>query len=147
MTEHIMGDGTSMLSEEEIILLNALNYLSKREVIAVAGTCQRWRSIVRGPRFAALVRGLVEEHHPSLFEYSSTSSLNNAGWFDLFVRTDGLYVLQIMFLGRVMIYPRVNLMLPLLQERLQRLYQMNLVGLRNRCIMIGGQTGAESLNS
>ena len=93
MTEHIMGDGTSMLSEEEIILLNALNYLSKREVIAVAGTCQRWRSIVRGPRFTALVRGLVEAHHPSLFEYSSTTSLNNAGWFDLFVRTNGICAL------------------------------------------------------
>jgi len=88
-----MSDGASMLSEEEIILLNALSYLSKREVIAIAGTCQRWRSIVRGPRFAALVRGLVEAHHPSLFEYSSTSSLNNAGWFDLFVRTDGICAL------------------------------------------------------
>ena len=88
-----MNDGASMLSEEEIILLNVLSYLSKREVIAIAGTCQRWRSIVCGPRFAALVRGLVEEHHPSLFEYSSTSSLNNAGWFDLFVRTDGICAL------------------------------------------------------
>jgi len=85
-----MSDGASMLSEEEIILLNALSYLSKREVIATAGTCQRWRSIVRGPRFTVLVRGLVEAHHPSLLEYSSTSSLNNAGWFDLFVRTDGI---------------------------------------------------------
>lgn len=45
-----MSDGASMLSEEEIILLNALSYLSKREVIATAGACQRWRSIVRGPR-------------------------------------------------------------------------------------------------
>ena len=88
-----MSDGASMLSDEEIILLNALSYLSKREVIAIAGTCQRWRSIVRGPRFAALVRGLVEEHHPSLFEYSSTSSLNNAELFDLFVKTDGICAL------------------------------------------------------
>jgi hypothetical protein len=82
----------SMFTEE--ILVKIFSYTpDKRGVVASAGTCRHWRSIIRGPRSTALIRNLFDANYPTLLQCEAAAALNNAGLFDLFLRTERLRLL------------------------------------------------------
>ena len=83
--KNVMDTSISVLSEE--ILLKIFGNMDKCEVIAAAGSCRHWRSIIRGSH---LMRDLIELHYPSLLLLEVARNLNNAGLFDLFLRTERL---------------------------------------------------------
>ena len=90
----------SMFTEE--ILVKIFSYTpdkrgvvasAGRGVVASAGTCRHWRSIIRGPRSTALIRNLFDANYPTLLQCEAAAALNNAGLFDLFLRTERLRLL------------------------------------------------------